>query len=127
MKTQSTEPTSSNQPEKRFHSIPSANALLSDDNNAAILKICCPRLRRTKTKRQILTFVDLRENALVTDKYINNHHPVSTFLDSAQHVAGKNLLCRLDCSQANHKWSTNGGSETHSDIGFQLWKQNICI
>ena len=44
------------------------------------------------------------ENLLVEfhDSYINNNHPVSTLTDAAQHMAGKNLFCKLDCSQAYH-------------------------
>ena len=32
----------------------------------------------------------------------NNNHPVSTLSDAAQHLAGKKLFCKLDCSQAYH-------------------------
>ena len=39
---------------------------------------------------------------LITDVYINNNHPVSTLTDAAQHMAGKSLFCKLDCSQAYH-------------------------
>ena len=47
--------------------------------------------------------MDLRKiNALIADDYINNNHPVSTFSDAAQHLAGKKLFCKLDCSQAYH-------------------------
>ena len=47
--------------------------------------------------------VDLRKiNALIADDYINNDHPVSTLSDAAQHLAGKKLFCKLDCSQAYH-------------------------
>ena len=47
--------------------------------------------------------VDLRKiNNLISDDYINNNHPVSTFTDAAQHMAGKKLFCKLDCSQAYH-------------------------
>ena len=47
--------------------------------------------------------VDLRKiNTLIADDYINNNHPVSKLTDAAQHMAGKNLFCKLDCSQAYH-------------------------
>ena len=47
--------------------------------------------------------VDLRKtNNLISDDYINNNHPVSTLSDAAQHMAGKKLFCKLDCSQAYH-------------------------
>ena len=47
--------------------------------------------------------MDLRKiNTLIADDYTNNNHPVSTLSDAAQHLAGKSLLCKLDCSQAYH-------------------------
>ena len=47
--------------------------------------------------------VDLRKiNTLIADDYTNNNHPVSTLSDAAQHLAGKSLFCKLDCSQAYH-------------------------
>ena len=55
--------------------------------------------RRPNGKLRLL--VDLRKiNTLIADDYINNNHPVSTLTDEAQHMAGKNLFCKLDCSQA---------------------------
>ena len=41
-------------------------------------------------------------NNLIADDYTNNNHPVSTLSDAAQHLAGKSLFCKLDCSQAYH-------------------------
>ena len=41
-------------------------------------------------------------NNLISDDYINNNHPVSTLTDAAQHMAGKLLFCKLDCSQVYH-------------------------
>ena len=47
--------------------------------------------------------MDLRKiNALIADDYINNNHPISTFSDAAQHLAGIKLNRKLDCSQAYH-------------------------
>ena len=47
--------------------------------------------------------MDLRKiNSLIADDYTNNNHPVSTPSDAAQHLAGKSLFCKLDCSQAYH-------------------------
>ena len=40
-------------------------------------------------------------NTLIADDYTNNH-PVSTLSDAAEHLAGKSLFCKLDCSQAYH-------------------------
>ena len=47
--------------------------------------------------------VDLRKiNNFITEDYTNNNHPVSTISDAAQHMEGKKLSCKLDCSQAYH-------------------------
>ena len=47
--------------------------------------------------------MDLREiNSLIEDDYTNNNHPVSTLSDAAQHLPGKSLFFKLDCSQAYH-------------------------
>ena len=56
-----------------------------------------------KPNGKLRLLVDLRKiNALISDDYINNNHPVSTLSDAAQHLAGKKLFCKLDCSQAYH-------------------------
>ena len=45
--------------------------------------------------------VDLRKiNSVISEKYTNSNHPVSTLTDAAQHMTGKKLFCKLDCSQA---------------------------
>ena len=47
--------------------------------------------------------MDLRKvNTLIADDYTYNNYPVSTLSDAAQHLAGKSLFCKLDCSQAYH-------------------------
>ena len=57
--------------------------------------------RKPNGKRRLL--VDLRKiNTLIADDYTNNNHPVSTLSDAAQHLAGKSLFCKLDCSLAYH-------------------------
>ena len=61
-------------------------------------------LHKTKPNGKLRLLVDLRKiNTLIADDYINNNHPVSTLTDAAQHMAGKNLFCKLDCSQAHHR------------------------
>ena len=56
-----------------------------------------------KPNGKLRFLVDLRKiNTLIADDYINNNHPVSTLTDAAQHMAGKNLFCKFDCSQAYH-------------------------
>ena len=40
--------------------------------------------------------------AIISDDYINNNYPISTLSDAAQHLAGKKMFCKLECSQAYH-------------------------
>ena len=60
--------------------------------------------RKPNVKLRLL--VDLRKiNTLIADDYTdytNTNHPVSTLSDAAQHLAGKSLFCKLDCSQVYH-------------------------
>ena len=56
-----------------------------------------------KPNGKLRLLVDLRKiNSLIADDFTNNTHPVSTRSDAAQHLAGKLLFCKLDCSQAYH-------------------------
>ena len=66
-------------------------------------KYASPIFAQRKPNGKLRRLVDLRKiNTLIADDYINNKHPVSTLTDAAQHMAGKNLFCKLDCSQAYH-------------------------
>ena len=66
-------------------------------------KYASPIFAQRKTNGKLRLLVDLRKiNALISDDYINNNHPVSTLSDAAQHLAGKKFFCKLDCSQAYH-------------------------
>ena len=66
-------------------------------------KYASPIFAQLKPNRKLRLLVDLRKiNALISDDYINNNHPISTLSDAAQHLAGKPLFCKLDCSQAYH-------------------------
>ena len=66
-------------------------------------KYASPIFAQRKPNRKLRLLVDLRKiNALIADDYINKNHPVSTLSDAAQHLAGKKLFCKLDCSQAYH-------------------------
>ena len=66
-------------------------------------KYASPIFAQRKPNGKLLLLVDLRKiNALIADDYINNNHPVSTLSDAIQHLAGKKLFCKLDCSQAYH-------------------------
>ena len=66
-------------------------------------KYASPIFAQKKPNGKLRLLVDLRKiNNLISDDYINNNHPVSTLVDAAQHLAGKKLFCKLDCSQAYH-------------------------
>ena len=66
-------------------------------------KYASPIFAQKKPNGKLRLLVDLRKiNNLISDVYINNNHPVSTLSDAAQHMAGKKLFCKLDCSQAYH-------------------------
>ena len=66
-------------------------------------KNASPILDQKNLNGKIRLLVDLRKiNNLISHDYINNNHPVSTLVDAAQHMAGKKLFCKLDCSQADH-------------------------
>ena len=60
-----------------------------------------PIFAQRKPNGKLRLLVGLRKiNTLIADDYTNNNHPVSTLSDAAQHLAGKSLFCKLDCSQA---------------------------
>ena len=66
-------------------------------------KYASPIFAQRKPNGKLRLLVDLRKiNTLIADDYINNNDPVGTLTDAAQHRAGKNLFCKLDCSQAYH-------------------------
>ena len=66
-------------------------------------KYASPIFAQRKPNGKLRLLVALRKiNSLIADDYTNNNHPVSTLLDAAQHLAGKSLFCKLDCSQAYH-------------------------
>ena len=56
--------------------------------------------QRKPNGKQCLLVDFWKKNTPIADDYINNNHPVSTLTDAAQNMAGKNLFCKLDCSQA---------------------------
>ena len=68
-----------------------------------LANVFSPIFTQRKPNEKLRLLVDLRKiNTLIADYYINNNHPVSTLTYAAQHMAGKNLFCNLDCSQAYH-------------------------
>ena len=66
-------------------------------------KYASPILAQRKPNGKLRVLVDLQKiNSLIADDCTNNNHPVSTLSDAAQHLAGKSLFYKLDCSQADH-------------------------
>ena len=66
-------------------------------------KYASPIFAQRKPNGKLRLLVDLRKiNSLIADDYINNNHPNSTLSDAAQHLAGKSLFCKIDCSQTYH-------------------------
>ena len=66
-------------------------------------KNASPIFAQRKLNGKLRLLVDLRKiNSLIADDSTSNNHPVSTLSDAAQHLAGKSLFCKLDCSQAYH-------------------------
>ena len=66
-------------------------------------KYASPIFAQKKPNGKLRLLVELQKiNNLFSDDDINNNHPVSTLTDAAQHMAGKKLFCKLDCSQAYH-------------------------
>ena len=62
-----------------------------------------PIFAQMKPNGKLRLLVDLQKtNSLNADDYTNNNHPVRTLSDTARHLAGKSLFCKLDCSQAYH-------------------------
>ena len=62
-------------------------------------KNASPIFAQRKPNGKLRLPVDLRKiNTLIADDYTKNNHPVSTLSDAAQHLAGKSLFCKLDCS-----------------------------
>ena len=66
-------------------------------------KYASPIFAQRKPNGKLRLLVDLRKiSSLIADDYTNKNHPVSTLSDAAQHLAGKSLFCKLDCSLAYH-------------------------
>ena len=62
-------------------------------------KYASPIFAQRKPNRKLRLRVDIRKiNTLIAEYYTNNNHPVSTSSNAAQHLAGKSLFCKLDCS-----------------------------
>ena len=62
-----------------------------------------PIVAQRKPNGKLRLLVDLlKTNVLISDDYIKNNHPGSTLSHAAQHLSGKKLFSKFDCSQAYH-------------------------
>ena len=91
-----------------------------------VSKYASPIFAQKKPNRKLQLLADLRKiYELISDDFVNNNHPVSTFTDAAQHMAGKKLFCNLDCLQHTtaYSWLTS----VHRNACFQLRQQVLRI
>ena len=66
-------------------------------------KYSSPIFAHRKPSRQLRLLIDLRRvNHLLRHDYLNSNFPISNMTDATNHFAGKQLFCKLDCSQAYH-------------------------
>ena len=60
-----------------------------------------PIFAQSKPNGNLRLRMGLRKfNTLKADVYFYHIHPVNALSDATQHLAGKSLFCKLDCSQA---------------------------
>ena len=71
-------------------------------------KYSSPIIVQRKSNGKVRILVDLRRINHLIKNYGEQNHPVTTIADAAQHTAGKNYFCKLDCSQAYHCGVVNG-------------------
>ena len=63
-------------------------------------KYANPIFAQPKPYGKLRLIVDLMKiNTLIAHDCTNNNHPVSILSGAAEHLAGKSIFCKLDCSQ----------------------------
>ena len=66
-------------------------------------KYSSPIFVHRKLSGKLRILIDLRRvNHLLRHDYLNSNFRISNMTDATNHFAGKNLFCKLDCSQAYH-------------------------
>ena len=66
-------------------------------------KYSSPIFVHRKSSGKLRILIDLRRvNHLLRHDYLNSNFPISNLTDATNHFAGKNLFCKLHCSQAYH-------------------------
>ena len=74
-------------------------------------KYASPIFAQREPNGKLRLFVDLRKiNALISDDYNNNNHPISTLSDAAQHLAGKKCSVNSTAPKPTiaFKWQIKG-------------------
>ena len=103
-------------------------ALMHKYGNITVLffsKYASPIFAQRKPNGKLRLLVDLRKiNSLIADDYTNNSHPLTTLSDAAQHLQGKSLFCKLDCSQAYHCLQM---ADQRGNARIQFCQQNLCL
>ena len=66
-------------------------------------KYASPTFAQRKSNGILCLLVDLRKiNNPIANEYTNINPPVTSLSHAAEHLPGKSLFCKLDCSQAYH-------------------------
>ena len=66
-------------------------------------KYSSPIIVHRESSGKLRILFDLRRvNHLLRHEYLNSYFPISNKTDATNHFTGKNLFCKLDCSQAYH-------------------------
>ena len=98
-------------------------ALLQYFDNITTLshsKYICPLFVHRKSSGKLRILIDLRRvNHLLRHDYLDSNFPISNLTDATNHFAGKNLVCKLDCSQAYRY------VQMADDLSFQLLAFNF--
>ena len=95
--------TNSDSPERRLNCGACPHVQIWDQHSFTVLKIRQSIFAQRKPNGKLRLLVDIRMiNTLIANNYFNKNLPVSFLSDAAQHLAGKSLFCKLDCTQAYH-------------------------
>ena len=83
-------------------------------------KYSSPLFAHRKPSGKLRMLIDLRRiNHSLKNDYINSNCPISNMTDASNHLAGKSLFTKLDCSQAYHC------VQMANDLSFQLLAFNF--
>ena len=64
-------------------------------------KYSSPIFAQRKPNGKLRMLIDLRKiNHLIRHDYSTNNFPISTLADAGNHLAGKKIFCKLDCTQS---------------------------